>query len=175
MKAAEKTYAGKQLKQEQSLIHTLFMNHFVPVSYLLLDVHAGSPSTLSCELLYTTICLLDLPEPPLPPPPPPLPLPLRSTLSSLSNQISCSSSPSTIFHFIKLSYLKLNESPARFLLSFFFLIPAWSFHNFPTSADPFLPSILLISITFCLPSSVDSPPHREQWGGILFLRGGSVS
>lgn len=67
------------------------------------------------------------------PPLAPLP-PLRSTLSSLSNQISFSPSPSTIFHFIKLSYHKLNESSARFLL--LFLSQPAPFTIFPLQLTP---------------------------------------
>lgn len=110
------------------------MNHFFPVSYLLLDVHAGLPSALSCQLLYDTTIFFRSPRTLPPPPPPPPQLPLRSIISSLPNQIHFSPSPGTSFHFINLSHLKLNESPAWFLL--FFFIPACSFYNSPTHPPP---------------------------------------
>lgn len=110
----------------------------------------------------------DLPEHHTPPPPlPPPRLPLRSTLSSLSNRIHFSLSPSTSFHFINLSYLKLSESPARFLL--FFFIPACSFHIFPSPADPHPPTPTPLDsphIHQILPALLCgcSPIHTECWG-----------
>lgn len=70
--------------------------------------------------------------------PPDLPeLPPSTTTTALMFHLifsfHFSPSPGTSFHFINPSYLKLNESPARFLL--FFFIPACSFHNFPSPAD----------------------------------------
>lgn len=108
------------------------------------------------------------------PPPPLAPLPpLRSTLSSLSNQISFSPSPSTIFRFIKLSYHKLNESSARFLPPFF-SPPSCPFHNFPSSADPPTP-LNSPHLHQILPAALCGfSPTQKAAGGLLFLRGGSV-
>lgn len=85
-----------------------------------------------------------------------------------------SPSPGTSFHIINLSHLKLNESPAWFLL--FFFIPVCSFHNFslsnwpiPPPDSPHLYQILPALLCGC------STTQREWWGSISCLRGGSVS
>lgn len=100
------------------------------------------------------------------PPPPLAPLPpLRSTLSSLSNQISFSPSPSTIFHFIKLSYHKLNESSARFLL--LFLSQPAPFTIFPLQlTSPPIPQFSTSpSDSACRPLWI--LPHTESSGRAL--------
>lgn len=110
------------------------------------------------------------------PPLAPLP-PLRSTLSSLSNQISFSPSPSTIFHFIKLSYHKLNESSARFLL--LFLSQPAPFTIFPLQLTPpphHPPSLNSPHLHQILPAALCGfSPTQRAAGGLLSLRGGSVS
>lgn len=102
------------------------------------------------------------------PPPPLAPLPpLRSTLSSLSYQISFSPSPSTIFHFIKLSYHKLNESSARFL-PLFSSQPA-PFTIFPLQLTPPHPHPQFStspSDSSCRPLWI--LPHTESSGGCSY-------
>lgn len=102
------------------------------------------------------------------PPPPLAPLPpLRSTLSSLSYQISFSPSPSTIFHFIKLSYHKLNESSARFL-PLFSSQPA-PFTIFPLQLTPPTPTLNSPHLHQILPAALCgfSPTQRAAGGALI--------
>lgn len=121
-----------------------------------------------CHVSYFTISPSDLSK--HHPPPLPLPPPLRSTLSSLSNQIHFSPSPSTIFHFINLSYLELNVSSAQFLL-IFSSQPA-PLTLFPSPDDHPPPAWF-----FTPPPDPPCPPLwiQRAAGGILLLRGASVS
>lgn len=132
MKAAEKTHAAKhRSRNSHSLRHYLWTSSslFLIFSWMFMLVY---PPLSHVSYFTTRQSPSDLPEhSPLPPPPPQLPL--RSTISSLPNQIHFSPSPGTSFHFINLSHLKLNESPAWFLL--FFFIPACSFYNSPPLPD----------------------------------------
>lgn len=135
MKAAEKSHAAKhRSRTSHSFRHYLWTisSPFLIFSWMFMLVY---PPLSHVSYFTTRQSPSDLPEhfPPLPPPPPPQ-LPLRSTISSLPNQIHFSPSHGTSFHFINLSHLKLNESPAWFLL--FFFIPACSFYNSPTHPPP---------------------------------------
>lgn len=138
----------------------------ISVSYLLLDVHAGLPSAPSCELLHHTT--ISFRSPRTPPSTTTTALTLHVIFSFQSDPLLCTS-----FHFITLSYLKINVSPARFPP--FFLIPACSFHNFSLS------KLLPPPPRFSTPPS-DSPcpppwmlPPTESSGGTSYSSEGALS
>lgn len=147
-----------QLKQEheQSLVQTLFMNHFIPVSYLLLDVHAGLATALSCKLLYYMTISFSSPRNPPPP---------------LSTIHDCPDAPPYLLFPIWSTSLHL-PAPASTLFS---QLPQAKWITRSVSSPFLYPSLLLwqfLPLQLTPPDSphlhqilpVDAPPHAHSGG-----------